>query len=271
MSFDDEYYSIDVAMQVISSNTDIICDEARIIDLYRQRKVDIYTWYEGHIMHIIFDNFPEYVIKAVSYYNNFFKVDRSDDVYKIINDDKKITEIKGWISEKDTVTNFPNGFLFINEKQITQRLIDSLQVKPLSFIELEEEFGISTTEKTLKRSDLRVKKAEISNVIQDYKLEKERHAISSSFEESALLALLDESHPYYAPDLAVGVKMWLETYKDADPHQKSPHKPNFDSFLNKHGIKMNEESNKRLREVTSPFSSWSTLGKEKQAEAERGI
>lgn len=267
MSFNDEYYSIDVAMQVISSNTDIICDEAKIIDLYRQRKIDIYTWYEGHIMHIIFDNFPEYVVTAVSYNNIFFKVDHSDDVYKIINDDTKSTEIKGWISEKDTITNFLSGFLFINEKQITQRLIDSLRVKPLSFIELEEEFGISTTEKILKRSDLRVKKSNISNVINDYKLEKENPVISSSIEESGLLALLDESHPYYAPDLAIGVKMWLENYKNADPHKKSPHKPTFDSFLNKRAIKMNGESNKRLREVTSPFSSWSTHRKDKQAEA----
>lgn len=269
MSFTNDYYSIDVAMQVITANTDIICDEAKLIDLYRQRKIDIYTWHEGHIIHIIFDNFPEYVIRAVSYYNNFFKVDRSDDVYKILNDDKKITEIKGWISEKNKATNFLHGFLFINEKQITQRLLDSLQVKPLSFIELEEEFGISTTDKILKKSDLRVKKADISNFIQDYKLEKERHGIASSFEDSALLALLDDSHPYYAPDLAIGVKMWLEIYKDADPLKKSPHKPNFDSFLNKHGIKMNEESNKRLREVSSPLSSWSTLRKEKLAEAER--
>lgn len=90
-------------------------------------------------------------------------------------------------------------------------------------------------------------------------------------EKSQLSSLLDETHPYYAPDLAVGVKMWLETYKDADPHQKLQHKPNFDSFISKHVIKMNEESNKRLREVTSPLASWSPLRKENRAEAERKI
>ena len=267
MSFNEEYYSIDVAMQVISSNTDIVCDEAKVIDLYRQRKIDIYTWYEGHIMHVTFDNFPEYIVKAISYNNNFFKVNRSDEVYRTIEDNTNTMKITGWISEKDTINHLPKGFLFIEEKHITPRLIDSLLAEPLSFIQLEEEFGISNIEKTFKRSELRVSKSQISNFIKEYKLEKESPVIPSSIKESALFALLDETHPYYAPDLAIGVKMWIETYKNADPHKKSLHKPNFDSFLNKHGIKMNEESNKRLREVTSPFSSWSTFRKDKQAEA----
>lgn len=264
----EEYYSIDIAMQVINSNTDIICDEAKIVDLFRQNKINVYGWYSGAILHVTFDNYPEYCITAISHESKFFKIDRSDDIYLLIQNDIKNIKLIGYINEKETKTNLLKGFQFTDEKYITPRLLSDLKIKSLSYIELEE-LGIIPLEKTYNRSDLRISKLEVSNFIKEYNIGDEITAKTSSVRESDLLTLLDEKHPYYAPDLALGIRMWLENYKDASPHHKTLHKPNFDSFLNKHGIKMNEEANKRLREVSSPFSTWSTIRKEKQAEAQR--
>ncbi|EPM5526804.1 hypothetical protein OHW35_14370 [Acinetobacter baumannii] len=192
---------------------------------------------------------------------------------------------RGWLiipNETSELYDFLNGkkeILKVNWAIKKQKLGTNLNIvdvvlldEEIDFFELSNEISNPhISNHLLAPTDLRISAESLNTYLSLLNSQTESIENLITTDKSQLSSLLDETHPYYAPDLALGIRMWLENYRDASPLHKTLHKPNFDNFLHKYGIKMNDEANKRLREVSSPFSTWSTMRKEKQAEAQRDV
>lgn len=256
MELYEEYYSIDVAIQKISMNTEIICDEAQLIDLVRQKELKIYTWYAGALLHVSFDNYPEYSITAISYENKYFQVDHSEDLYSLIQNKVKEIELLGCINHEASTNKLLKGFQFIDEKKITPKILKTLSSEPLSYIELEE-LGILPVKIKYIRSDLRVKKSQVSDFIEKYNIKNKLSVKTSTVNNSDLKILLDSTHQYFSPDLAIAVQLWIECYKDQNPLSSS-HESTVNDFLkrNYQNIEIATKAKERIQEITSPLKNW---------------
>ncbi|GAA5555493.1 hypothetical protein Asch01_00182 [Acinetobacter schindleri] len=112
--------------------------------------------------------------------------------------------------------------------------------------------------------DLRVSIESLNNYIDSINSKTKINKTLNPSNESQLSTLLDETHPYYAPDLALAVQLWIECYKDQKPYSAS-HESTVNDFLkrNYEAIEMATKAKERIQEISSPFKNWGSERKKR--------
>lgn len=259
-------YTFDEAIKAIGNN----CSKHKIADLIISGQLEACFRFDGVIANI--QGFIPIIHCSMS------SADLKTELTEIrINHDwltipTEITELYDFLNGKKETLKInwaiQNQLLSTGPNKVEIVLLD----EEIDFFELSNEIANPhISNHLLSPNDLRISAESLNAYLSLSNSQTESIENLITTDKSQLSSLLDETHPYYAPDLALGIRMWLENYRDASPLHKTLHKPNFDNFLDKYGIKMNDEANKRLREVSSPFATWSTSRKDKQAEAQRNV
>lgn len=252
-------YTLDEAIQEIGEG----CTEQKIIDLIISGQLEACFRYDGIIG--IMNGFIPFIhndMDSSMLRNEILDTARFEDWLIIEKQTKGFHELLYKKLASIKITNSFGKFPSIDEsKKFSFVLLD----QDIDFYELVNEVdNPEILPYDLTFNDLRISVESLNNYIYSLNSTKKTKKSFNLNDESQLSTLLDAAHPYYAPDLALAVQLWIECYKDQKPYSSS-HESTVNDFLkrNYEEIEMATKAKERIQEISSPFKNWGSERKKR--------